>query len=92
ATAPQQINVAELELPQLAEVKKQLEEELSHLTNSFAQLTQAQAKFCSCIESAKEVKPENKDKTILVPLTGSLYVPGKLRDVENVVIDVSTGY
>ncbi|KAH8977606.1 Prefoldin [Lactarius hatsudake] len=90
--APQQINVADLELPQLAEVKKQLEEELSHLTNSFAQLKQAQAKFRSCIESAKEVKPENKDKTILVPLTGSLYVPGKLRDVENVVIDVGTGY
>ncbi|KAH9051853.1 Prefoldin [Lactarius vividus] len=92
ATAPQQINVADLELPQLAEVKKQLEEELSHLTNSFAQLKQAQTKFRSCIESAKEVKPENKDKTILVPLTGSLYVPGKLRDVENVVIDVGTGY
>ncbi|KAI9433150.1 Prefoldin-domain-containing protein [Lactarius indigo] len=91
-TAPQQINVADLELPQLAEVKKQLEEELSHLTNSFAQLKQAQAKFHSCIESAKEVKPENKDKTILVPLTGSLYVPGKLRDVENVMIDVGTGY
>lgn len=32
------------------------------------------------------------DKTILVPLTGSLYVPGKLQDVENVIIDVGTGY
>ncbi|KAF8264239.1 Prefoldin [Lactarius quietus] len=90
--APQQINVADLELPQLGEVKKQLEEELSHLTNSFAQLKQAQAKFLSCIESAKEVRPENKDKTVLVPLTGSLYVPGKLRDVENVIVDVGTGY
>ncbi|KAH9992542.1 Prefoldin-domain-containing protein [Russula compacta] len=89
---PQQINVADLELPQLAEVKRQLEEELSHLTNSFAQLKQAQAKFRSCIESAKEVKPENKDKTILVPLTSSLYVPGKLRDMENVIIEVGTGY
>ena len=78
-TAPtQQVNVADLELPQLVEVKRQLEEvcnglpcfpaptlshhhqELSHLTNSFAQLKQAQAKFRSCIESAKEVKRENK--------------------------------
>jgi prefoldin subunit 5 len=32
------------------------------------------------------------DKTVLVPLTGSLYVPGKLRDVENVIVDVGTGY
>lgn len=32
------------------------------------------------------------DKTILVPLTNSLYVPGKLCDTENVVVDVGTGY
>ena len=32
------------------------------------------------------------DKTVLVPLTGSLYVPGKLCDVENVMVDVGTGY
>ena len=31
-------------------------------------------------------------KTILVPLTNSLYVPGKLADVENVIVDVGTGY
>lgn len=32
------------------------------------------------------------DKTILVPLTNSLYVPGKLCDLENVIVDVGTGY
>ena len=32
------------------------------------------------------------DNTILVPLTNSLYVPGKLRDLENVIVDVGTGY
>lgn len=31
-------------------------------------------------------------KTILVPLTNSLYVPGKLADLENVIVDVGTGY
>ena len=31
-------------------------------------------------------------KEVLVPLTSSLYVPGKLNDVENVVVDVGTGY
>jgi len=31
-------------------------------------------------------------KQVLVPLTSSLYVPGKLSDVENVVVDVGTGY
>ena len=32
------------------------------------------------------------DKPILVPLTSSLYVPGKLADTENVIVDVGTGF
>jgi prefoldin alpha subunit len=32
------------------------------------------------------------DKPILVPLTNSLYVPGKLADAERVLVDVGTGY
>jgi Prefoldin subunit len=34
----------------------------------------------------------SKDKTILIPLTSSLYLPGKLKDAENVIVDVGTGY
>ncbi|KAH8105340.1 Prefoldin-domain-containing protein [Cristinia sonorae] len=89
---PQQINLAELDLSQLSDVRRQLEDELTHLTNSFTQLKQAQAKFKACIENVAEVRPQNKDKVILVPLTNSLYVPGKLCDLENVIVDVGTGY
>lgn len=32
------------------------------------------------------------DKTILVPLTNSLYVPGHLSDPDHVIVDVGTGY
>ncbi|KAI0631777.1 Prefoldin-domain-containing protein [Trametes polyzona] len=94
SNAPQQINVTDLDVPQLAEVRRQLEEELTHLSNSYAQLRQAQAKFRACIDNVGQVKPENKeiDKTILVPLTNSLYVPGKLNDTEHVIVDVGTGY
>ncbi|TFK38519.1 Prefoldin [Crucibulum laeve] len=89
---PQTVNVSDLDVGQLSEVRKQLEEELNHLTNSFAQLKQAQAKFKACIDNVNEVKPENKGKTILVPLTNSLYVPGKLSDPDHVIVDVGTGY
>ncbi|KAF9039181.1 Prefoldin [Panaeolus papilionaceus] len=89
---PQAISIADLDIPQLSEVRKQLEEELNHLTNSFAQLKQAQAKFKACIDNVNEVKPENKAKIILVPLTNSLYVPGKLSDPVHVIVDVGTGY
>ena len=35
---------------------------------------------------------ENKNKEILVPLTGSMYVPGKLSNTEKVIVDIGTGY
>lgn len=31
-------------------------------------------------------------RTILVPLTSSLYVPGTLADPDNVIVDVGTGF
>ncbi|KAF9495017.1 Prefoldin alpha subunit [Pleurotus eryngii] len=89
---PQQINVADLDLNQLSDVKRQLEEELNHFTNSFAQLKQAQAKFKACVQNVSEIKPENQNKTILVPLTNSLYVPGKLSNPTHVIVDIGTGY
>ncbi|KAG8215850.1 Prefoldin subunit-domain-containing protein [Butyriboletus roseoflavus] len=92
SSQPQQINVADLDIQQLADVRRQLEEELNHLTSSFAQLKQAQSKFKSCLENVGEVKPKNAGTTILVPLTNSLYVPGKLTDTEHVIVDVGTGY
>lgn len=85
----QTVNVADLDLPQLTDVKRQLDEELSHLTNSFGQLSKAQARFKACIENVGDV---NKEKTVLVPLSNSLYVPGKLSDPDHVIVDVGTGY
>lgn len=76
----------------MLEVRKQLESEVQHLTSSFGQLKSAQAKFKSCIDSVSSIQPGNKDKTTLIPLTSSLYVPGKLSDLESVIVDVGTGY
>ncbi|KAF8914506.1 Prefoldin alpha subunit [Mucidula mucida] len=89
--APQQVNVADLDLAQLAEVRKQLDEEITHLTSSFQQLKAAQAKFKACIENVRELKG-GQSKPVLVPLTNSLYVPGKITDAESVIVDVGTGY
>ncbi|KAI8139965.1 prefoldin subunit 5 [Fennellomyces sp. T-0311] len=89
----QTVNLTDLDLPSLQQVKVQLEEELSHLTQSYGKLKGAQARFADCAESVDSLKGEKAgDKTILVPLTSSLYVPGKLSDVEKVIVDIGTGY
>lgn len=35
---------------------------------------------------------QHTDKKILIPLTSSLYVPGRIKDTDNVLVDVGTGY
>ncbi|KAF5025266.1 hypothetical protein F66182_2651 [Fusarium sp. NRRL 66182] len=87
------VNLDTLEPQQLAQVKKQLDEELEHLTSSFAQLHAAQNKFKDCLRCVKNrsVAPEGAN-SVLVPLTNSLYVRGELSDANTVLVDVGTGF
>lgn len=87
------VDVHTLSGPQLAEVQQQLTQEIQHLTGSFQKLQQAQLKFNECKATVKVVSsPENEDKELLVPLTSSLYVPGRIVDCNKVMVDVGTGY
>jgi len=89
----QQVDLTTLSVQQLSSVKKQLDDELEHLTNSFSKLRVAQAKFRECLKSIQDgVSSRVSGKPILVPLTTSLYVPGTLADSENVIVDVGTGF
>lgn len=90
----QQISIDSLSVQQLAQVKKQLEEELNHLGGSIQQLYAAQAKFrqcMNCIQGGKSPALE-EGKQILVPLTNSLYVNGTLSNTSHVIVDVGTGF
>ncbi|GAA99946.1 uncharacterized protein L969DRAFT_95872 [Mixia osmundae IAM 14324] len=86
------VPVDQLTVEQLASVRQQLDQEIQHLTQSFAALKQAEAKFKSCKEALESVNANAAEKDILVPLTSSLYVSGKLSDTSNVIVDVGTGY
>ncbi|GAA5935229.1 hypothetical protein JCM3775_007239 [Rhodotorula graminis] len=86
------VSLDQLSLEQLSQVRTQLEQELKHLTQAFGDLKQAQSKFAGCIDSLESIKPANKEKKILIPLTSSLYVPGRIKDTDNVLVDIGTGY
>ena len=85
-------------------MKKQLDDELTHLTTSYQNLRTAQNRFRDCLRSIHRTFPkepqklhvtndtEPKPQNLLVPLTPSLYVPAKLSSVRNVLVDVGTGF
>lgn len=87
----QQVNLDSLTPQQLSSVKKQLDEEVEHLSTSFSQLMAAQAKFRECLRCVQG-KPREAGKKVLVPLTNSLYVGGNLTDPDRVIVDVGTGF
>ncbi|KAL6708414.1 subunit of tubulin prefoldin [Coniothyrium glycines] len=88
-----QIEITSLPLPQLQDLKTQLDADLTHLSTSFQSLRTAQSKFRDCLVSlGLALAPQTLAKPLLVPLTSSLYVPGRLTDAEHVLVDVGTGF
>ena len=85
------MDIGSLPVGQLQQVKKQLDDEVQHLTTSYSSLRSAQSKFKDCINSIRNGVTAPA-KPLLVPLTTSLYVPGTLADTEHVLVDVGTGF
>ncbi|XP_071588935.1 prefoldin subunit 5 [Heliangelus exortis] len=88
----QAVRAGELSLPQLELLKGQLEQEVDFLSSSIAQLKVVQTKYLEAKDCLGVLTKSNEGKDLLVPLTSSMYVPGKLSDVERVLVDVGTGY
>ncbi|KAK2581479.1 hypothetical protein KPH14_005145 [Odynerus spinipes] len=88
----QQIDISNLNLQQLMQLKQQIDQELTVFQDSLHTLKLAQSKFQESGSCLDKVTPEVEGKEILVPLTGSMYVTGKLADTNNVLVDIGTGY
>ncbi|KAJ0398843.1 hypothetical protein ATCC90586_001370 [Pythium insidiosum] len=88
----QQINLMDLSLEQLSSLRTQLEAELKQLTTSFGGLREAQARFQESKDALSHLSDKNLNKEVLVPLTSSMFVPGTLANVQDVLVDIGTGY
>lgn len=62
------------------------------LSGSVQQLTAARLKFQESSDCVAKQSTVQKNATILVPLTGSMYVPGSVVDNNKFMIDIGTGY
>ncbi|CAI5735032.1 unnamed protein product [Hyaloperonospora brassicae] len=88
-----EVNLVDLSLEQLSSLKTQLEKELQQLTASSSGLREAQLRFAeskTALQRMAAVVDSHKD--VLVPLTASLFIPGKLASTDDVLVDVGTGY
>ena len=88
----EQINLTKLSAQQLDQLKTQFTQELNVLQESIQRLKIVQQSFVSSETSLDQLKDIEKNKEIFVPLTGSLYVAGRLIAQEKVLVDIGTGY
>lgn len=52
----------------------------------------AKTKFAASKEALEQFRDGWENKTTLIPLTGSMYVPGRVKDINNFIVDIGTGY
>ncbi|XP_043274382.1 prefoldin subunit 5 [Venturia canescens] len=88
----QQIDLKTFNLQQLGQLKQQIDQELTVFQDSLQTLKVAQNKYQESSVCLEKVTPTSKGREILVPLTDSMYVPGKLAGTGTVLVDIGTGY
>ena len=66
-------------------------QELQELSSNWRTLKEAESRYVATKYGLVTIAASN-DKEIMVPLTASLYVPGRVTDTEKVMVDIGTGY
>jgi prefoldin alpha subunit len=89
---PQQYNLAKLSIEQLGKLKQALESEVDQLMSAHMHLRNAFNRMSNSKETIRRFATQDPGHEMLVPLTNSLYVPGKIENVESLLVDVGTGY
>ena len=92
AKAGQEVDITKIPPQQLQELGKALDEEVKQLATHYQQLIGAVRKFSESKSALKYMDANAEGKEIMVPLTSSLYVPGRMDDHNHVLIEAGAGY
>ncbi len=93
AAEQNQMDVGAMSLEQLQNIKAQHEDEVQELKRQLGAIYGAKNRYISAKTAVDQlVRPESDGKELLIPLTSSLYVPGKIVDPNKVIVELGTGY
>ena len=86
-----EVPITQLSLQQLSHVGKSLDQEIQSLSGSYTSLKVVMNKFKDNKNYIKDLI-ESKDKDMLIPLTQSVYIPGKCSDIKHLLIELGANY
>jgi len=84
-----------MSLEQLDQLKQGEEQRLQALAQRYAALRQAAARLTAATAAVQELgqaEAANEPTAVFVPLTESVYVPGKIRAADPLLVELGTGY
>ncbi len=86
-----EVPLEKLTIDQLNYLGKQIEQEISNYSSYYSSLKIALNKFLDNKEYIKDLR-NFQDKEILVPMTSSLYVPGKSCDIKRLTVEIGANF
>ena len=86
-----EVPLEKLSIDQLNYVGRQIEQDISNYSSYYSSLRIAHNKFLDNKEYINDLKTY-QDKEILVPMTSSLYIPGKCSDVKRVTVEIGANF
>ena len=86
-----EVPIEKLSIDQLNYVGQQIEKDIKHYSQYYSSLRAVNNKYLDNKEYINQLK-EYKDKEILVPMTSSLYIPGKYADVKKLTIEIGANF
>ena len=86
-----EVPIEKLSIEQLYYVGQQIEKEIKNYSQYYSSLRAVNNKYLDNKEYIKQLK-DYKDKEILVPMTSSLYIPGKCADVKKLTIEIGANF
>jgi len=92
SSAGKTINLDSMSLEELHQLQQREENRLQMLTNQFAQLRQVAARIQASKRAVTDLEQATEATPVMVPLTESVYVPGKLQDPNQLLVELGTGY
>ncbi|GKZ01180.1 hypothetical protein MPSEU_001069400 [Mayamaea pseudoterrestris] len=86
------IQLDQMSLADLDQLRQSEEGRLQAFSQRFAQLKQAANRIQQSTRAVEQVTPASDGKNILLPLTESLYVPGRIKEPTKLLVDIGTGF
>ena len=91
--AHQKINLEGYNVQELAGLKKKVEDDIKTILDSYNGFKFLHKKFEEAKVLIKNVSEQKSDDTqILIPLSNSLFIPGKITSTDKFIVDIGTGY